>query len=152
MTTPTPTPVQSPVQRAAELRERLRAADHAYYVLDNPVYSDAEYDRLMQELRELEQAHPHLTTPDSPTQRVGGAPSERFAKVEHREPMLSLGNISSDEELDDFDATRAPAARPRAARDRAIRMRAQARRTGGGVRVRERHPHLGLNARGWCER
>src|SRR5512144_2395693 len=90
--------------RAAELRERLRAADHAYYVLDQPILSDAEYDRLMRELAALEEAHPALATPDSPTRRVSGAPSERFAKVLHREPMLSLGNVQSDEELDEFDA------------------------------------------------
>ena len=90
--------------RARDLRERLRAADHAYYVLDNPVLADAEYDRLMRELVALEEAHPALRTPDSPTQRVGGTPSDRFDKVAHREPMLSLGNVVSDEELDEFDA------------------------------------------------
>jgi DNA ligase (NAD+) len=90
--------------RARALTERLRAADHAYYVLDNPVLSDAEYDRLMRELLDLEAAHPELVTPDSPTQRVGGAPSERFEKVPHREPMLSLGNVTSDGELEEFDA------------------------------------------------
>ncbi|HYQ81235.1 MAG TPA: NAD-dependent DNA ligase LigA [Anaeromyxobacteraceae bacterium] len=90
-------------QRASELRERIRAADHAYYVLDQPVLSDAEYDRLMRELQELEAAHPELATPDSPTQRVSGAPSDRFERVEHREPMLSLGNIQGDQELQEFD-------------------------------------------------
>lgn len=91
-------------RRVAELTARLRAADHAYYVLDNPILSDAEYDRLMRELAALEEAEPALRRPDSPTQRVGGAPSERFEKVAHREPMLSLGNVVSDEELDEFDA------------------------------------------------
>jgi DNA ligase (NAD+) len=91
-------------RRVHELREQLRAADHAYYVLDNPVLADAEYDRLMRELAALEEAEPALRTPDSPTQRVGGTPSERFEKVAHREPMLSLGNVVSDEELDEFDA------------------------------------------------
>ncbi len=90
-------------QRASELRERIRAADHAYYVLDQPVLSDAEYDRLMRELQELEAAHPELAAPDSPTQRVSGAPSDRFERVEHREPMLSLGNIQGDQELQEFD-------------------------------------------------
>ncbi len=90
-------------QRARELREQIRAADHAYYVLDQPVLSDAEYDRLMRELQELEAAHPELVAADSPTQRVSGAPSEKFEKVEHREPMLSLGNIQGDEELGEFD-------------------------------------------------
>jgi DNA ligase (NAD+) len=89
---------------AAALRERIRAADHAYYVLDRPLLSDAEYDRLMRELQALEAEDPGLQTPDSPTQRVGAAPSDAFQKVVHREPMLSLGNAMSDEELAEFDA------------------------------------------------
>jgi DNA ligase (NAD+) len=93
-----------PASRARALREQIRAADHAYYVLDRPVLSDAEYDRLMSELSELELSHPELATPDSPTRRVSGAPSDRFARVVHREPMLSLGNIQTDEELDELDA------------------------------------------------
>src|SRR5512138_1835102 len=91
-------------RRAAELRDRLRAADHAYYVLDQPILADAEYDRLMRELVALEEAHPALATADSPTRRVSGAPSERFVRVVHREPMLSLGNVQTDAELDEFDA------------------------------------------------
>ncbi len=90
--------------RARELREKIRAADHAYYVLDQPVLSDAEYDRLLGELAALEAAHPDLATDDSPTRRVSGAPSEKFARVVHREPMLSLGNVQTDAELDEFDA------------------------------------------------
>src|SRR5260221_7398928 len=90
--------------RLAEIREQIKKADHAYYVLDQPILSDAEYDRLMKELQGIEAGHPELVTPDSPTQRVSGTPSEKFTKVSHREPMLSLGNITSDEELDDFDA------------------------------------------------
>jgi DNA ligase (NAD+) len=101
--TPGPT-ASDPARRAAALRERIRAADHAYYVLDRPILSDPEYDRLMRELAALEEAHPGLATSDSPTRRVSGAPSERFAKVLHREPMLSLGNVQTDEELDEFDA------------------------------------------------
>ncbi len=97
-----------PDPRAAErmvaLRDQIRAADHAYYVLDQPLLSDAEYDRLMAELSELEAAHPELRTPDSPTLRVSGAPSEKFARVVHREPMLSLGNVQTDGELDELDA------------------------------------------------
>ncbi|HYD41461.1 MAG TPA: NAD-dependent DNA ligase LigA, partial [Anaeromyxobacter sp.] len=84
-------------------RDQLRAADHAYYVLDQPILSDAEYDRLMRELVELEAAHPELVTSDSPTQRVSGEPSERFERVVHREPMLSLGNVTTDEELRELD-------------------------------------------------
>src|SRR5512133_3589547 len=91
-------------REVTELRERIRAADHAYYVLDQPILSDAEYDRLMRELQALEAEHPDLVTPDSPTRRVSGAPSERFERVVHREPMLSLGNVTTDEELDEFDA------------------------------------------------
>ncbi len=90
--------------RVRALRERLLAADHAYYVLDQPILSDPEYDRLMRELQALEAEHPELVTPDSPTQRVSGAPSERFERVVHREPMLSLGNITTDAELDEFHA------------------------------------------------
>jgi DNA ligase (NAD+) len=95
---------QDPAARVAELRERIRAADHAYYVLDQPLLSDAEYDRLLRELSDLEAAHPELQRDDSPTRRVSGAPSEKFARVVHREPMLSLGNIQTDAELDEFDA------------------------------------------------
>ena len=98
-----PPPPDAAAQVSA-LRERIRAADHAYYVLDQPVLSDAEYDRLVRELSELEERHPELRTPDSPTVRVSGAPSERFARVVHREPMLSLGNVQTDGELDELDA------------------------------------------------
>jgi len=89
---------------AQSLRERIRAADHAYYVLDRPILADAEYDRLLRELQALEAEHPELATPGSPTQRVGGAPSQAFPEVVHREPMLSLANAMSDEELAEFDA------------------------------------------------
>jgi DNA ligase (NAD+) len=91
-------------EKVERLRERIREADHAYYVLDRPLLSDAEYDRLMQELLRLEEGHPELAAPDSPTQRVSGAPSDRFERVVHREPMLSLGNIQGDAELEEFDA------------------------------------------------
>ncbi len=93
-----------PQERAEAVRARLRAADHAYYVLDQPVLSDAEYDRLMRELQALEAEHPGLVTPDSPTQRVSGTPSQAFVRVVHREPMLSLGNVTTDEELHELDA------------------------------------------------
>ncbi|MEI7705064.1 MAG: NAD-dependent DNA ligase LigA [Deltaproteobacteria bacterium] len=91
-------------RRMEDLKARIREADRAYYVLDNPILSDAEYDRLMRELLALEEEHPALATPDSPTRRVSGEPAEKFAKVAHREPMLSLANVVSDEELDEFDA------------------------------------------------
>ena len=79
-------------QRAAELRHLLNEANYRYYVLDSPTMSDAEYDRLFRELRELEAAHPELVTPDSPTQRVGAEPASQLAKVQHLAPMLSLDN------------------------------------------------------------
>ncbi|TMB03713.1 MAG: NAD-dependent DNA ligase LigA [Deltaproteobacteria bacterium] len=91
-------------ERAEELRRQLREANHRYYVLDAPTLSDAEYDRLFRELTQLEEAHPELRTADSPTQRVGAQPSEKFAKVQHRRPMMSLANVMSDEELAEFDA------------------------------------------------
>jgi DNA ligase (NAD+) len=91
-------------ERAEELRRQLREANHRYYVLDAPTLSDAEYDRLFRDLTQLEEAHPELRTADSPTQRVGAQPSEKFAKVQHRRPMMSLGNVMSDDELVEFDA------------------------------------------------
>ena len=87
------------VERAAELREELRAHDHRYYVLDDPQVGDDEYDALLDELHALEAQHPELVTPDSPTQRVGGRPLEKFEHVEHLQPMLSLANARSEEEL-----------------------------------------------------
>ncbi len=86
-------------QTLETLREQLREYNHRYYVLDDPSVSDAEYDALMRQLREIEAEHPELVTPDSPTQRVGAAPAERFAKVRHREPMLSLANALNADEL-----------------------------------------------------
>ena len=87
----------------AELREQLEHHEHLYYVLDQPEITDAEFDALMRELRELEEAHPELRTPDSPTQRVGGQPREGFVKVPHSSPMLSLDNALNEQELRDFD-------------------------------------------------
>ena len=85
--------------RVEELRSEIAYHDHRYFVLDSPEISDADYDRLMVELRELEERHPELITPDSPTQRVGGAPVETFGIVEHRVPLLSLSNAFSGEQL-----------------------------------------------------
>ena len=93
----------SPAQRAEELRQQLEHHEHLYYVLDAPEISDAEYDVLMRELKALEEAHPELRTPDSPTQRVGGQPREGFVKVPHSSPMLSLDNALNEVELRDFD-------------------------------------------------
>src|SRR5205807_1513833 len=80
-------------------REKIRHHEHLYYVLDNPEISDLEFDKLMQELQQLEADSPKLITPDSPTQRVGGKPREGFVKVRHSSPMLSLDNTYSEEEL-----------------------------------------------------
>src|SRR5581483_7472749 len=94
----------SPSKRVEDLRKQLEHHEYLYYVLDQPEISDAEYDRLMRELRDLETAHPQLRTPDSPTQRVGGQPREGFVKVPHSSPMLSLDNALNEQELRDFDA------------------------------------------------
>ena len=82
----------SVVERVDVLRRELNYHNHRYYVLDDPVVSDAEYDQMLQDLRGLEEAHPELLTPESPTQRVGAAPAEGFTQVQHQLPMLSLSN------------------------------------------------------------
>ncbi|MHB8613649.1 MAG: NAD-dependent DNA ligase LigA [Candidatus Dormibacteraceae bacterium] len=89
--------------RVEELRELIRRHEHAYYVLDQPEISDAEYDALFLELRRIEEDRPALLTPDSPTQRVGGEASDQFAKVRHRSPMLSLQNAFDEAEIRAFD-------------------------------------------------
>src|SRR6267378_5376695 len=86
-------------QKIEGLREKVRYHEYLYYVLDNPEISDAEFDTLMQQLKDLESEHPSLVTPDSPTQRVGGKPREGFVKVRHSTPMLSLDNTYNEEEL-----------------------------------------------------
>jgi DNA ligase (NAD+) len=99
--TPTPrsTGGSSPAAQAQTLREALRRANERYYVLDDPEISDPEYDALLDALRALEDEHPDLLTPDSPTQRVGATPVGRLEKVSHLEPMLSLPNARSPEQL-----------------------------------------------------
>jgi len=89
--------------RAETLREQIRHHNYRYYVLDDPEVSDADYDALMRELQALESAHPEVAAPDSPTQRVGAAPSEKFATVVHRKPMLSLANALDAQEMREFD-------------------------------------------------
>jgi DNA ligase (NAD+) len=86
-------------RRAAELRREIEHHDHRYYVLDDPEISDLDYDGLLNELRDLEAAHPELRTPDSPTQRVGGRPLDKFEQVRHLRPMYSLANARDEEEL-----------------------------------------------------
>jgi DNA ligase (NAD+) len=93
----------SPAARAADLRQRIRHHEERYYVLADPEIADAEFDALMAELRAIEDAHPELMTPDSPTQRVGGRPADGFDTVEHLVPMLSLDNAYSEDELRAFD-------------------------------------------------
>ncbi|HTX77361.1 MAG TPA: NAD-dependent DNA ligase LigA [Terracidiphilus sp.] len=94
---------KNPAKRAEELRADIRRHEHLYYVLDKPEVSDAEFDKLMNELKRIEAEHPELLTADSPTQRVGGKPAEGFQKVRHSRPMLSLDNAYSEEELRDWD-------------------------------------------------
>ena len=91
-------------QRITELREQIHQHDYLYYVESRPEVSDAEYDRLMVELRALEGEFPELITPDSPTQRIGGTPVDTFKTVEHRVAMLSLDNTTTPEELREFEA------------------------------------------------
>src|SRR5215475_554045 len=91
-------------QRITELREQIHHHEYLYYVESRPEVSDAEYDALMRELRELEASFPDLVTADSPTQRVGGAPTDLFKPVEHHAAMLSLDNATSPDELREFEA------------------------------------------------
>ena len=93
----------TPAERIEALRDEIRHHEHLYYVLDTPEISDADYDAIVRELQALEKQHPELITSDSPTQRVGGKPKEGFAKVAHSRPMLSLDNVTSEEELRDWD-------------------------------------------------
>lgn len=86
----------------AALKEQIRHYDHQYYVMDNPLVPDAEYDRCFRALQQLEGLHPEYVTADSPTQRVGGAPADSFMPVAHRQPMLSLSNVFNTEELHAF--------------------------------------------------
>lgn len=88
--------------RVEALRREVRRHEHLYYVLAKPTISDYEFDRLLRELRGLEEAHPELVTPDSPTQRVGGAPVEGLPQVRHAAPMLSLDNSYNEGELEEW--------------------------------------------------
>ena len=115
--------MKGPAARAAELRRLLERANHAYYVLDKPELSDAEYDRLFRELQELEAKHPELRTPDSPTHRVGAEPADKFRKHRHLVPMLSLANAFSEAELAEWE-------------DRNARLVPDARTTGYTLEVK----------------
>jgi len=97
-------PAPKDVEKKIEaLRENIRHHEHLYYVQDNPEIRDADFDKLMQQLKNLEAEHPSLITPDSPTQRVGGKPREGFVKVPHSSPMLSLDNTYNEQELRDWE-------------------------------------------------
>ena len=89
--------------RLEDLRKKIHYHNYRYYVLDEPEISDAEYDRLFQELEGLEHTHPELVTPDSPTQRIGVKPLDEFGTYEHNIPMLSLNSVSTEDEVQDFD-------------------------------------------------
>lgn len=89
--------------RISDLRDKINYHNYCYYLMDDPEIPDIEYDRLLRELQQLEQAHPELITSDSPTQRVGAAPLDKFSEVKHAVPMLSLNNAFSDDEVRDFD-------------------------------------------------
>ena len=96
-------PSQDILQKAQSLRDQLNDWSYRYYVLDDPAVPDAEYDRIYRELQALEEEHPSLVSPDSPTQRVGDVPLEAFDQVQHEVPMLSLDNAFDDDELRAFD-------------------------------------------------
>ena len=85
------------------LRQEIEKHNRHYYVLDDPLISDAEYDHLFRRLLDLEKQHPELAAPDSPTQRVGAPPLEKFATVRHTLPMLSLNNANNQEEMEEFE-------------------------------------------------
>lgn len=89
-------------EHMAKLKDKIRQYDYHYYVLDDPLVPDVEYDRCFRALLDLETKHPELLTADSPTQRVGGTPADAFAPVTHRQPMLSLSNVFSEDELQAF--------------------------------------------------
>src|SRR5688572_28620491 len=93
----------NPADRIEELRRQIRYHEERYYILNDPELADAEFDALMHELERLEAEHPDLVSADSPTQRVGGRVAAGFETVEHAEPMLSLDNAYSEEELRAFD-------------------------------------------------
>ena len=119
-------------RRATELRELLDRYNYRYHALDDPEVPDAEYDRLMVELRDIEARHPDLSTPDSPTQRVGSAPLAAFGTVRHLIPMLSLDNAFSEEEVRDFDRR----VRERVGLERVVRYSAEPKLDGLAVSAR----------------
>ena len=107
MATPPPS-IDDPVARIDWLRAEIRENEHRYFDLDEPAISDADFDALVRELRALEEQHPDLVTPDSPTQRPGGRPSATFAEVVHRVPMQSLANAFDQPQVRDRAEDRRP--------------------------------------------
>jgi DNA ligase (NAD+) len=125
-------PAKAAARRAAELKETLERYNYRYHALDDPEVPDAEYDKLMLELRALEAQHPELLTPDSPTQRVGAAPVAAFGVVKHRLAMLSLDNAFTEEDVRDFDRR----VRERLAREEPVRYSAEPKLDGLAVSAR----------------
>src|SRR5262249_42319866 len=95
-------PPAAAVQRAEKLRKLIDHHNHRYYVMDDPEITDAEYDRLLRELMDLEARHPALATPDSPTQRVGAAPQEKFSTYRHAQQMLSVQSAADTQEMSEW--------------------------------------------------
>src|SRR5690606_7316895 len=94
----------SPAEEVEQLRQEIRRHNRLYYVEASPEISDREFDQLIRRLEELERSHPELDPPDSPTHKVGGEPIEGFVTVEHRIPMLSIDNVTTEAEIREFDA------------------------------------------------
>ena len=136
-----PQPVQA---RARKLRAEIERHNHQYYVLDQPLVSDAEYDRMFRELQQLESEHAELASPDSPTQRIGGAPLPQFEQLTHRIPMLSLNNAFSEEEVTAFDKRVREGLKAEPYR---IPGRTEVRRTGHQPDLCARGVHAGRHAR-----
>ena len=135
-------------QRHAELTEQLNEARWRYHVLDAPTISDGEFDAMMRELNEIEDAFPVLRTPDSPTQQVGGPPSTTFTAVEHLQRLMSLDNAFSRDELDRWARPGGPRAGGEAARAVGLPVRAQGRRAGDRPGLRARPAGPGGDPRG----
>ena len=129
-------------QRVARLRAEIDRHNHRYHVLDDPEIPDSEYDRLMQELRALEKDHPSLVVPESPTQRVGGAPVDAFAQVRHRMPMLSLDNAFERDDVIAFDRR----VRERLETERDIRYACEPKLDGLAVSLTYRNGSLEVGA------
>lgn len=132
----------SPAERAAQLRKEIEHHNYLYYVEAAPIISDREFDRLLQELLELERQHPELVTPDSPTQRVGGQPIPGFAKVVHQVPMLSIDNSYDEADLRKFDADVKKALGPQAVVDYVVELKID----GVSMSIRYEYGHLKVAA------